>query len=677
MTINHERHRGRAIALAASASYLAGLLALAAGCGSSTYAEKFDSRLSELQRLSPFSSLDPNPTNDLPVNFRPPASMTGRVYNLYSVDPLEPSKYVARDRVLPPFMLDGVGFRRTYEGKYQQTINNSSPYFLYVWMFNAPRPKDGLEKLRDLVRLHLRDTKANWEPVEVKTPEGKTLNWQKLHFEADQTFVSENGGSDEPAKAVFELWYFESPGWDVLLGWRATDEAWDKAKSGDVKVSELPPIVAGTVTFSPDQSRNKKPVTTDGPGVFAPRQTSSDKPAPSAEPSGATPAAGPAPPAAGPAPPSNVHSGPAPDVSTAAKEPPAEDAAGPDGVLRRFLVAFLTHDEAEIRATTVENPDLAVLWQSDPLSAIQADVAKQLLSSVTFQHLKVGDEVEVPGAGKRLIDQNQVNDNRQQVTVSGYPDVFALVKAADGWRVDAGPTIIARKALAAAAAPAATEATKVTDSGPAAPKNPDSPPRARLRPTVGGGQPAAGPSPAPAAAAPVASGPAAPPVKQGPVQIEFADGVSGSIEFPAGFQQNGKSPEASTAPPMAAGPAGAAEPSDSIKIQVVKLGQGVLFNNLRTEAITTELQSAVGGKALERGTTTVAGQTGDFLAIAIANPAGGAANAGNDAPRKQIIYLANIPAKHLAVKITADMADASYKTLKEELKKCVRSLKFD
>jgi len=305
-------------------------------------------------------------------------------------------------------------------------------------------------------------------------------------------------------------------------------------------------------------------------------------------------------------------------------------------------------------------------------------MAKQLLGSVTFQHLKVGDEVQVPGAGKLLIDQNQVNDDRQQVTVSGYPVPFALIKAADGWRVDAGPTIIARKAIAAAtAAPAATEATKVADSGPAASEKPASPPRVRGRPVLGGAQPAAGPSPspeaAPAAAAAV-SGPAAPSAKQGPVQIEFTDGVSGSIEFPAGFQQNGKSPEASTTPPVAAGPAAVAEPSDSIKIQVVKLGQGVVFNALRTQAITTELQSAVGGKALERGTATIAGQTAEFIAVAIANPAGAT---GNDVPRKRIIYLANIPAKHLAVKISADMADASYKTLKDDLKKCVRSLKID
>src|SRR5947209_2086053 len=107
MSINHERHYRRAIALAASASCLVGLLALIAGCGSSTYAEKFESRLSELQRLSPYSSLTRDPTDDLPVNFRAPASMTGHVYNLYSADPNDVNKYVARDRVLPPFWQEG------------------------------------------------------------------------------------------------------------------------------------------------------------------------------------------------------------------------------------------------------------------------------------------------------------------------------------------------------------------------------------------------------------------------------------------------------------------------------------------------------------------------------------------------------------------------------------------
>jgi hypothetical protein len=173
---------------------------------------------------------------------------------------------------------------------------------------------------------------------------------------------------------------------------------------------------------------------------------------------------------------------------------------------------------------------------------------------------------------------------------------------------------------------------------------------------------------------PAAVAPAAPAVKQGPVQIEFTDGVAGSIEFPAGFQQNGKSPEASTAPPIPKEPGAAVEPADSIKIQVVKLGQGVVYNNLRSQTINTETQGAVGGKVLERGATTIAGQTGEFIVVGIANPGIGAAN---DSPRKRIVYLVNVPSKHLAVKISADMAEANYKTLKDELKKCVRSLKFD
>jgi hypothetical protein len=857
MTTNCEFLRRRILRLAALASCLAGFLTLAAGCGTDTYGDKFQTRLSDLQRLSPFASLTHDPTDDLPVNLRVPTSMTTHVYNLYSADTIDPSKVVARDRVLPPFLQLRDGFRRTYEGQYQQNGSNSSPYFLYVWMFDAPRPKDGLEKLRDLVRLQLRDAKANWEPVEVKTPDGKTLSWQRLQIKADQTFETEHNGSasDEKVPGVFELWSFESPGWDVLLGWRAPEEAWDKAMSGDSKISELPQVVAGTISFSPDQARNKKPVKPDGASVFAPRPTSGGAAPPSPDPSTA-----PAP--TGPAPPGNEPSRATADSSAPSRETPTQQFADADGVLRRFLVALISHDEAEIRATTIENPDAAILWQADPNSVPGDDAAKQLLNSITFQHLKIGDEVSLPGGGKVLMDEGQVNERRQQVTFTGNPVPFTLVKAVDGWKVDPGTMIAARKAAAATAAPGsskgatsnaprkfvssgptgmyrndalhfsiqfppnlevyddylnnppqhcsaafggqlddgthyegtlfvatevkdstldlkarfdeilaselsvkgtileqgeleidgnpcrffvsehdqngkpkifstyvikkdkwfgfvmctvdkpvyskikdstlqfaktfrfegdaagpnppqhaappATEAPKVADAGPSVPENPASPPRgrARLRPTDPSAPPSVDPSaPRPAAASvPAAVAPAAPAVKQGPVQIEFTDGVAGSIEFPAGFQQNGKSPEASTAPPMPKEPGAAVEPADSIKIQVVKLGQGVVYNNLRSQTINTETQGAVGGKVLERGATTIAGQTGEFIVVAIANPGIGAAN---DSPRKRIVYLVNVPSKHLAVKISADMAEANYKTLKDELKKCVRSLKFD
>lgn len=257
-----ETLRGRVLPLACSAGCLAALLALASGCGTSAYSEQFDKRLSELQKVSAFAALG-KATDHLPVNLRAPLSMIdpGRVYNLYSADPLENSKYVARDRVLPPFMPDGVGFKMTFEGKYSQNVANSAPYFLYVWMFDAAKSKDGLDTIRNLLRTRLQDPKADWQPVEVRTPDGKTLTWKRLHLHGQQDFelVRSGNAATDSNPGVFELWYFDAPGWDVLLGWRATDDAWEKATSGDAKLSDLPEIVAGTIKFKDDETRAKKP----------------------------------------------------------------------------------------------------------------------------------------------------------------------------------------------------------------------------------------------------------------------------------------------------------------------------------------------------------------------------------------------------------------------------------
>src|SRR4051794_26395933 len=105
--MNCEFRGARAMLLAGSAGCLAMLLTLASGCGTSAYSEQFDKRLADLQRTSPFFALG-KATDDLPVNLRAPLSMLepNKVYNLYSADPLETSKYVVRDRALPPFMHD-------------------------------------------------------------------------------------------------------------------------------------------------------------------------------------------------------------------------------------------------------------------------------------------------------------------------------------------------------------------------------------------------------------------------------------------------------------------------------------------------------------------------------------------------------------------------------------------
>ncbi len=1024
MPVRPIRYRERSVVaaagglgLAAAAFCLQAVLTISAGCGSSDYSAQMDKRMAELQQVSAFAALYKDPTDDLPVNLRVPISMT-KAYDLYSVDPVDSSKHVASDRALPPFMLDGVGFRRSFEGAYEAGPNNSTPYFLYVWEFDAPRPKDGMANLRDLVRFKLHDEKADWEPVEVKTPEGTTLTWQRLHVKGDQTFETKRNGqlTDDTSPGVFELWAIETPGWDVILGWRASDEAWDKAMSGYSKLSDLPPIVAGTIRVAPDQQRNKKPVPAIGKGLFVPRPLGKS-PAPSDVPA--------QPPTTDTTPPNTTPTEAATNANQPVNETPTAEASESENALKRFLIAAAVHDEQGLRAASIANPEIDILLKGKAPEGAGIEAAKSSIAGAKLQHLKVGDEVILPTGKSMVLDATNVNAFREQIVWSNSPIPFTLVKQRDGWKVDPAPLIAAHKAAAempvfqpppvetqkfTQAAPDGTyhstalgfsiklqpdvkvygddgngssqvcktgisgttddgtkydalveiwlhsvdpnstvkdlaaqveqstlnfprekeEGAKVDSRGDleiggvpglffvttqewqgnqtsrsvyltkqgdraavimftshGAPKSQaieefgrcaktfkfepkgsaenaaaaaderfssiadesertqfpgvETPVKASIRfpkgwfvhghfaqlrpkqgetldaafsdpdaqiaatvlpnanpslspkelldsmekggPTgkaqIGGmpgpfkviereeltidGHPAAHfvatsmaegsdlisasyvipvgrvsgnvniritksgydkikdvlrqsaltfhfegdlpdapavaaadasrpsrsarrpPPPDSVAAAPNAAKPAetataAPPAKEGPAEIEFGEGVTGSITFPAGFQHEGKTPQASTPPPIQVDPAAAGQQPNMIKIEIKKL-DGVNYNELYKGEINSELQAASDGKALERGKGLVAGVTGDYIVVGIgqsAGPARGAAGkADNEPARKRIVYIANVTPKHLAVKITAEMADANYKTLKEEVKKCVRSLKFD
>ena len=269
MTVSCKFHRGRTVCRAALSACLAGVLALSSGCGTSTYEQEFTTRLADLHRTSAFGPLD-RETVDLPVNFRVPDAFT-HVFTLQSADPAEPKHQVYRDHVLPPGMMDGVGHRRTFEGKYVDNVQVQTPYYLYVWMYDAPLPKDGLQVLRNHLRLALGDPKLAWENVDVKDLAGKTLAWKRLEHKGNETFEVARSGTlhDETSPGIFQLWFYDTPGWTVLLGWRASDDAWEKSKIGDVKLKDIPALVAGTLEVPDKGSRNTKPVPTSGEGMFA------------------------------------------------------------------------------------------------------------------------------------------------------------------------------------------------------------------------------------------------------------------------------------------------------------------------------------------------------------------------------------------------------------------------
>ncbi len=230
------------------------------GCGTGTYNDRYDRRLSELRQSSRFSVLTHDPTEDLPVNFRVP-KVFEHSYDLKSEDPHERGKHIAPQIVMPPFLYSPIGFRRMYEGMNAE----KKPFYLYVWMYDAERPKDasgGEDAVRNALRSILGDKTADWQTVAADTPDGQTLNWKHLLLKGEQEFEIEQSGNlqNERHDGIFDLWIYKTAGWDVMLGWRAPADVWDNLKVGDGKLKDLPVLVAGTFEAPTAGKRNTKPV---------------------------------------------------------------------------------------------------------------------------------------------------------------------------------------------------------------------------------------------------------------------------------------------------------------------------------------------------------------------------------------------------------------------------------
>jgi hypothetical protein len=143
-----------------------------------------------------------------------------------------------------------------------------------------------------------------------------------------------------------------------------------------------------------------------------------------------------------------------------AESPPAQspckaqgDQAGartPEQTIKALFIAMIDEDQDAVRRLTVPNPDLAFLWQGDKLTPAQRATAIAELDSWHFRRLKVGDEVQLPGGKKFVVDAKRVNDRHLMISVTDSPLPFLLVKTGEEWKVDSRPIIAGRKAAAAA-----------------------------------------------------------------------------------------------------------------------------------------------------------------------------------------------------------------------------------
>ena len=90
---------------------------------------------------------------------------------------------------------------------------------------------------------------AAWTVIDVPTPSGDSIKWEKVVVKSEQPFPVENfsGTEYKNVPGTFELWLNEGQAGDVLIGWRIPD-----ALAGKIKLDELAAATAGTLVIKAD-----------------------------------------------------------------------------------------------------------------------------------------------------------------------------------------------------------------------------------------------------------------------------------------------------------------------------------------------------------------------------------------------------------------------------------------
>lgn len=114
----------------------------------------------------------------------------------------------------------------------------------------------------------------------------------------------------------------------------------------------------------------------------------------------------------------------------------------PEESVREFTIAVIMEDADAIRQLVLPHKDMAFLWTSGEALApqAQAEMVNQI-RSLAVRRLKIGEKVDVPGVGLIVMDEDRINQRRQQVTFPGNPIPFDVHLMPQGWRIDATPVI--------------------------------------------------------------------------------------------------------------------------------------------------------------------------------------------------------------------------------------------
>lgn len=128
-------------------------------------------------------------------------------------------------------------------------------------------------------------------------------------------------------------------------------------------------------------------------------------------------------------------------------------------VLRQFMLAVFENDEAQLRAVSVDHPELNVLLSTEPAAPDAVREARDHVASIEFHSLAAGDKIFLYGQ-PYVLEPGDIQPGELMLTFEGNEHPFFLQKQPTGWKVRPESVISVVKAARQAETPdAAAPAT--------------------------------------------------------------------------------------------------------------------------------------------------------------------------------------------------------------------------
>ena len=218
------------------------LLLLCGGCGTGAYEERLETRVKELRTSSVFRDLGPPvDLGDTPIRARVPMVFKDPLAEGAAVD----DKTADPRRTKPP-VINLTGYRRTYEATIDDSSGGKLPYYCFLAAVAEDAAKDPTRVWQSQLASQFPDARAGWQAVDVPTPEGNSVGWQRLQIAIPQEFYyvdSKGQASFVKMPGILVMYYRPLAGFHVVVAWRLPAGTED-----NVKLSQWEKLVAGTVT---------------------------------------------------------------------------------------------------------------------------------------------------------------------------------------------------------------------------------------------------------------------------------------------------------------------------------------------------------------------------------------------------------------------------------------------